>query len=218
MIGRSSKGFVVVLGACILVLLGAGVVGALTVEPAQPGDAQAGLQEAPPATVPGPPPAPIDLSAIIAPGPAGFDQIPDNRLLVGGPVDIERLAAERGDQTRTVFQETRLVNGFVRAWQKPASNELVTVRLYQFADETGAASYAKRVVQAMSKEPATTFAIPATTDTVGIDTRVDQGPNRLAYVFSRRGRVVAAIAATIAPPVEAGFLPPFARTQLSLLP
>lgn len=218
MIGRSSKGLVVVLGALILVLLGAGVVGALTVEEGQPADAEVGLKEAPPATQPGPPAAPIDLAAIIVPGPEGFDQIPDNRLLVGGPVDLEKLAAERGEQTRTVFQETRLVNGFVRAWQKPASNELVTVRLYQFADDAGAASYAKRVVQAMSKEPATTFAIPATTDTVGIDTRVDQGPNRLAYVFSRKGRVVAAIAATTAPPVEAGFLAPFARAQLSLLP
>ena len=217
MIGRSSRGLVVVLAACIAVLLGAGVVGALTVEEGEAAGADL-LNGSPPVTEPGPPPPPIDLAAVIAPGPAGFDQIPDARLLVGGPVDIERLAAERGDQTRVVFQETRLVNGFVRAWQKPGSNELVTVRLYQFADEAGATSYAKRVVQAMAKEPATTFVVPATTDTVGIDTHVDQGANRLAYVFSRTGRVVAAIAATTVPPVEAGFLAAFARTQQSLLP
>lgn len=203
------------LAACIVFLFGAGVVGALTVEE---GEAASTGSGSPPVTEPGPPAPPIDLAAVVVPGPAGFDQIPDARLLVGGPVDVERLASERGDQTKAVFQETRLVNGFVRAWQKPATGELVTVRLYQFADEAGAASYAKRVVQAMSKAPATTFVVPATTDTVGIDTRVDQGPNRLAYVFTRRGRVVAAIAATTVPPPEAGFLPPFARSQLSLLP
>ena len=207
-----------VLGACIAVLLGAGVVGALTVEEGEAGGGGVGLKGSPPITEPGPPAPPIDLATVIVAGPSGFDQIPDTRLLVGGPVDIDRLAAERGDQTRAVFQETRLVNGFVRAWQKPASSELVTVRLYQFADEAGAASYAKRVVQAMSKDPATTFVVPATNDTVGIDTHVDQGPNRLAYVFSRKGRVVAAIAATTVPPVEAGFLAPFARAQQSLLP
>ncbi|CAA9223792.1 MAG: hypothetical protein AVDCRST_MAG76-813 [uncultured Acidimicrobiales bacterium] len=196
-------------------LLGAGFVGALTVEEGEGANSGGG---SPPVIEPGPPAPPIDLAAVIVPGPAGFDQIPDARLLVGGAVDVDRLASERGDQTKTVFQETRLVNGFVRAWQKPATAELVTVRLYQFADEAGATSYSKRVVQAMSKAPATTFVVPATTDTVGIDTRVDQGPNRLAYVFSRRGRVVAAIAATTVPPLEAGFLPAFARSQLSLLP
>lgn len=192
------------------------MVGALTVEEGAAADVGAG--GGPPVTEPPPPAPPIDLAAVVVPGPAGFDQIPDSRLLVGGPVDVDRLAAERGDQTKAVFEETRLVNGFVRAWQKPATAELVTVRLYQFADEAGAASYAKRVVQAMSKAPATTFVVPATTDTVGIDTHVDQGANRLAYVFTRKGKVVAAIAATTVPPVEAGFLAPFARSQLSLLP
>ncbi|CAA9264390.1 MAG: hypothetical protein AVDCRST_MAG76-2960 [uncultured Acidimicrobiales bacterium] len=203
------------LAACIVFLFGAGVVGALTVEE---GEAASNSGGSPPVTEPGPPAPPIDLAAVIVPGPAGFDQIPDARLQVGGPVDVERLAAERGDQTKAVFQETRLVNGFVRAWQNPTTLELATVRLYQFADEAGAASYSKRVVQAMSKAPASTFVVPATTDTVGIDTRVDQGANRVAYVFTRRGRVVAAIAAASAQPVEAGFLPAFARSQLSLLP
>ena len=202
-------------GVCILLLLGAGVVGALTINE---GTSDGAGLVAGPVSEPGPPLPPIDLEAIVVPGPSGFDQIPDARLLVGGAVDIERLAVERGEQTKAVFNETRLVNGFVRAWQKPASSELVTVRLYQFADEAGAASYAKRVIAAMSKAPATTFVVPATTDTVGIDTRVDQGANRLTYVFSRKGRVVAAIAASVAPPPEAGFLAPFARSQLSLLP
>ena len=204
------------LGVCILLLLGGGVVGALTIEE-DPGDDGASLV-AGPLSEPGPPLPPIDLEAIVVPAPSGFDQIPDDRLLVGGAVDIERLAVERGEQTKAVFNETRLVNGFVRAWQKPGSSELVTVRLYQFADEAGAASYAKRVIAAMSKAPATTFVVPATTDTVGIDTRLDQGVNRLTYVFSRKGRVVAAIAASVAPPPEAGFLAPFARSQQSLLP
>ncbi|MEJ7765003.1 MAG: hypothetical protein WKF86_05865 [Acidimicrobiales bacterium] len=206
------------LAACIFVLLAGGVYGALTIEAEGPGGSGDGLGGSAPLVEPGPPAPPVDLAAVIAPGPAGFDQIPDASLLAGGPVDIERLAAERGEETRAVFQETRLVNGFIRAWQKPASGELVTVRLYQFADEKGAASYSKRVVQAMSKAPATTFVVPATDDTAGIDTHVDQGANRLAYVFARRGRVVAAIAATAAPPPEAGFLAPLARTQLELLP
>lgn len=203
------------LGTCILVLLGAGVVGALTVE--EDTDGMAGLGGAAPSE-PAPPLPPVDLEAVIVPGPSGFDQIPDARLLVGGTVDIDKLAQERGDQTRAVFRETRLINGFVRAWQRPATSELVTVRLYQFADDAGAASYAKRVISAMSKAPATTFTVPATTDTVGIDTQVQQGPNRLTYVFSRRGRVVSATAATVVPPPDAGFLPAFARNQLSLLP
>jgi len=202
----------------ILVLLCGGIVGVLTVEEEPDASTRAGGTGSPPVTRPGPSAPPIDLAAVIVPGPPSFEQIPDARLLVGGLVDLDRLAAERGEQTKAVFNETHLVNGFVRAWQKPASAELVTVRLYQFAEEAGAASYAKRVVQAMSKAPATSFVVPATTDTVGIDTHVDQGPNRLAYVFTRRGRVVAAIAATTAPPLEAGFLAPFARAQLSNLP
>ncbi len=205
------------LAACIAVLLGAGVVGALTIEEGEAG-ADLGLNGSPPVTEPGPPAPPIDLAAVIVPGPPGFDQIPDARLEAGGPVNADRLAAERGEQTKLVFQETRLVNGFVRAWQKQGSAERVTVRLYQFADDAGAASYVKRVAQPMSREPATTFVVPATTDTVGIDTHVDDGANRLAFVFSRKGRVVAAIAAASAPPVEAGFLAPLARSQLSLLP
>jgi len=204
------------LGACILALLGAGVVGVLIVDEAD-GDAGPGGGVAAPSE-PAPPLPPIDLEAIVVPGPSGFDQIPDARLLVGGNVDLEKLALERGDQTAAVFKETRLVNGFVRAWQKPDTSELVTVRLYQFADDAGAASYAKRVTAAMSKPPATTFNVPATTDTVGIDTQVQQGANRLAYVFSRKGRVVSAIAATVVPPPDVGFLAPFARSQLALLP
>lgn len=188
-------------------------MGALTVDE-DPGASRSGSGP----TEPGPPPAPIDLAAVIVPGPAGFDQIPDTRLLVGGAVDIERLAVERGEKTREVFRQTRLVNGYVRAWQKPTTAELVTVRLYQFADDAGATAYAKRVVAAMSKAPATTYTVPATTDTVGIDTRVQQGANRLTFVVSRRGRVVSAIAAAVVPPPEGGFLVPFARSQLSLLP
>ena len=205
-----------ILGACILALLGAGVVGVLIVDEAD-GDAGPGGGVAAPSE-PAPPLPPIDLEAIVVPGPSGFDQIPDARLLVGGNVDLEKLALERGDQTAAVFKETRLVNGFVRAWQKPDTSELVTVRLYQFADDAGAASYAKRVTAAMTKPPATTFNVPATTDTVGIDTQVQQGANRLAYVFSRKGRVVSAIAATAVPPPDVGFLAPFARSQLALLP
>ncbi len=60
--------------------------------------------------------------------------------------------------------------------------------------------------------------MPATDDTVGIDTQTAQGANRLVYVVGRKGRVVTAIAATVAPPPDAGFLPPLARSQLSLLP
>jgi len=204
------------LGACIVLLLGAGVVGALTVDEGG-GRGGSGRGVAAPSE-PAPPLPPIDLEAIVVPGPPGFDQIPDARLLVGGNVDLEKLALERGEQTTAVFLETRLVNGFVRAWQKQDTGELVTVRLYQFADGAGATSYAKRVIAAMSKRPATTFNVPATTDTVGIDTQVQQGANRLSYVFSRKGRVVSAIAATVIPPPEAGFLAPFARSQLALLP
>jgi len=207
---------VAILGAFILALLGAGVVGVLIVDEADGGGGTGGGVATP--SEPGPPLPPIDLEAIVVPGPSGFDQIPDTRLLVGGNVDLEKLALERGDQTTAVFKETRLVNGFVRAWQKPDTAELVTVRLYQFADDAGAASYAKRVTSAMSKPPATTFNVPATTDTVGIDTQVQQGANRLSYVFSRKGRVVSAIAATVIPPPDAGFLAPFARSQLALLP
>lgn len=218
------------LGACILLLLANGIVGALTVEEAEPAAATRVVQSGPPPlSEPAPPPAPLDLAAVVVPGPPGFDQIPDAsqvavpgdsgaRRPIGGPVDIERLVAERGDQARAVFGETRLVNGFVRAWQKPSSSELVTVRLYQFEDAAGATSYATRVIEAMSKAPATTFPVPATENTAGIDTHVDQGPNRLAYVVARRGRVVAAIAANATPPPEAGFLPALARAQLSLLP
>ncbi|MEO5680027.1 MAG: hypothetical protein ABIS47_10200 [Acidimicrobiales bacterium] len=215
---RSTWGAVAGLGACIVVLLGAGVVGALTIEEST---AAAGAGAGPaPAVEPGPPGPPIDLAAIVVGGPPGFDQIPDAGLRVGGTVDVERLAAERtdSDQAREVFQETRLVSGFVRAWQKPSSAELVTVRLYQFADEAGAKSYAKRLTAAMAKAPATTFVVLAATDTVGIDTHVQQGANRLAFVFSRHGRVVAAIAAAVAPPLEEGVLAPLARSQLSLLP
>jgi len=214
--GRSTWSIVAILGACILALLGAGVVGVLTVDEAD-GDGPGGGGVAAPSE-PAPPQPPIDLEAIVVPGPSGFDQIPDARLLVGGNVDLEKLAVERGEQTTAVFKETQLVNGFVRAWQKPDTSELVTVRLYQFANDAGAASYAKRVTAAMSKPPATTFNVPATTDTVGIDTQVQQGANRLTYVFSRKGRVVSAIAATVIPPPDAGFLAPFARSQLALLP
>lgn len=217
------------LGACILLLLATGIVGALTVEENKAGGGTQVVQSgSPPVTVPAPPAPPIDLGAVVVPGPPGFDQIPDSsevastdagpRRAIGGPVDIERLVSERGEQARAVFAETRLVNGFVRAFQKPSSSELVTVRLYQFEDAAGATAYATRVIAAMSKAPATTFTVPATDNTTGIDTQVDRGANRLAYVVTRRGRVVAAIAATAAPPPEAGFLSALARAQLSMLP
>ena len=208
------------LGACIVVLLGGGVVGALTVEEDEAGgDGTTTLipSEPPPQV---PPPPPIDLGAIVVPGPSGFDQIPDSRLPVGGAADTERLASERTDQARSkaVFAETGLVNGFVRAWQKPSTGELVTVRLYQFATPEGARAYSSAVVNAMNVPPATTFQVPATEDTIGIDTQVAQGANRLVYVVGRKGRVVAAVAATVVPPPDAGFLPPMVRNQLSLLP
>ncbi len=206
------------LAVCVVVLLGVGGYAAATFEEeTDPGVLSlvpGSIAEAPPA------PPPIDLGAVIVPGPSGFDQIPDARLLVGGEADVDELAAERSDQTRSraVFVETGLVGGFVRAWQKPASLELVTVRLYQFNDADGAKSYASKVVAAMSAAPATTFTVPATTDTTGIDTQVAQGSNRLVYVVGRKGRLVAAIAATVVPPPDDGFLAPFARSQLSLLP
>ncbi len=207
---------------CILVLLGAGVVGALTVEEDEGvGDGATSLNvpgEAPPAQEP--PPPPIDLGAVVVPGPAGFDQIPDSRLAVGGAADVDRLASERTDQARSkaVFAETGLVSGFVRAWQKPSTGELVTVRLYQFATPDGARLYASKVVAAMNVAPAGSFPVPATDETTGIDTQVAQGANRLVYVVGRKGRVVAAVAATVVPPPDAGFLPPLVRSQLSLLP
>ena len=212
----------VTLAVCIVLLLGAGVAGALTVDGDESATDAAGVgvpAEAPPAA-PGPAQPPVELAAIVVPGPAGFDQIPDGKLLVGGAADLDRLAAERTDEARAraVFAETGLVNGFVRAWQKPATSELVTVRLYQFNTDEGAKAYAAKVVAAMSAAPATTFTVPATTETVGIDTQLAQGANRLAYVVGRKGRVVAAIAATLVPPPEAGFLPPLSRAQLSLLP
>ena len=216
---RSSRGIVAALGVCIVTLLGAGVVGALTIdeEPASPTElAVPGSVVEQPAQVE----PPIDLAAVIVGGPPGFDQIPDDRLLVGGAADVDRLAAERSDQARSkaVFLETGLVNGFVRAWQKPSTGELVTVRLYQFKTADGAKSYANRIVSAMSKAPASTFPVPATENTTGIDTQTVQGPNKVVYVVSRKNRVVAAIAATVAPPPEAGFLPPLARSQQTLLP
>jgi hypothetical protein len=213
---------VAVLAACIVLLLGAGVVGALTVDPDEnaggttPVDAGA----LSPAIEPAPVAPPIDLATVVVGGPPGFDQIPDARLLVGGDADVERLAAERSnkDHSKRVFAETGLISGFVRAWQRPSTSELVTVRLYQFKNAEGAKGYADTVITAMSAAPASTFNVPATTDTVGIDTQMAQGANRVAYVVSRRGRVVAAIAATVVPPPDAGFLAPFARSQLSLLP
>lgn len=207
------------LGVCIALLLSTGVAAAFTIDdeeaasgvvrvPPKPGAGE--VQQAPP----------IDLAAVVVPGPPGFDQIPDARLLVGGAATIDRLVTERTDQVRAraVFTENRLVGGFVRAWQKPSSAELVTVRLYQFADPDGARAYATQVISAMSGAPATTFSVPATTDTVGIDSQIPQGSNKLVYVVERKGRVVAAIAATLVPPPEAGFLAPLARSQLSLLP
>ena len=213
----------VALAACIVVLLGAGVAGALTVDEEAEPSAQATPADVPgtsPLAEPVPSAPPLDLATVVVPAPAGFDQIPDARLLVGGAADVNRLAAERTDEerARAVFAETGLVNGFVRAWQKPGSNELVTVRLYQFATQDGAKAYASKVVAAMSAAPATTFVVPATTDTVGIDTQIPQGANRLVYVVGRKGRVVAAVAATVVPPPDAGFVAPLARSQLSLLP
>jgi hypothetical protein len=211
-------GGVAALAACIVVLLGAGVVGALTIEE----EADVATDLAVPSTVvqEAPVEPPLDLSTVVVGGPPGFDQIPDDRLLVGGAADLDRLAAERSDQTRSkaVFVETGLVNGFVRAWQKPSTAELVTVRLYQFKTADGAKSYANRIVSAMSNPPATTFPVPATDNTTGIDTQTAQGANKVVYVVSRKNRVVSAIAATVAPPPEAGFLPPLARSQQTLLP
>lgn len=207
------------LAACIVVLLGAGVVGALTVDEEEAGSTALDVPGAPvSSTVP--PAPPIDLATVVVGGPPGFDQIPDARLVVGGAADLDKLAAERSDQARSkaVFEETGLVSGFVRAWQKPATSELVTVRLYQFGTADGAKSYATKVIAAMSLAPATTFTVPATDNTTGIDTQVAQGANRVVYVVGRKGRVVAAIAATVVPPPDAGFLPPLARSQLSLLP
>ena len=220
MAGKSTWGAVAALAACIVLLLGAGVVGALTVEDEA---TEAGTTSTLPGASPlepAPVQPPLDLAALIVGGPSGFDQIPDARLLVGGPADADRLAAERSDQARSkaVFAETGLVNGFVRAWQRPQTSELVTVRLYQFTSDDGAKSYASKVIAAMSVAPATTFPVPATENTTGIDTQVTQGTNKVVYVVSRKGRVVAAIAATVVPPPEAGFLPPLARSQLSLLP
>lgn len=210
---------VAALAACIVLLLGAGVVGALTVEEDEAGSRSLDVSSAPIAST-APPAPPIDLAAVVVGGPPGFDQIPDARLVVGGAADVDTLAAERSDQARSkaVFEEAGLVSGFVRAWQKPATSELATVRLYQFATADGAKSYATKVIAAMSAAPATTFKVPATDNTTGIDTQVAQGANRVAYVVGRKGRVVAAIAATVAPPPDAGFLPPLARSQLSLLP
>jgi len=213
---------VVALGVGIALLLGGGVVGALTIDEESPGEASALTVPAsiPPAEAVDAPPPPLDLGTVVVGGPPGFDQIPDGKLLVGGAADLDRLAAERTDQVRSkaVFIETGLVSGFVRAWQKPSTAELVTVRLYQFKDADGAKAYATKVVAAMSVPPATTFKVPATDDTVGIDTQVAQGANRLAYVVGRRGKLVAAIAATVVPPPDSGFLPPLARSQLSQLP
>ena len=207
------------LAACIVLLLGTGVVGAFTIDQ-QKAAGRGGRASAVPTSLPPPPPPPVDLGAIVVPGPTGFDRIPDATLLVGGAADADRLVVERTDQTRAraVFTETGLVSGFVRAWQRPSTSELVTVRLYQFTTPEGAKAYATKVISAMSTAPARTFVVPATTDTTGIDSQVAQGPNRLVYVVERKGRVVAALAATLTPPPEAGFLAPMARSQLSLLP
>lgn len=208
------------LGASIVALLGGGVVGALTVEEDEGGGGGTALEMPSAEPPPQQPLAPIDLGAVVVPGPSGFDQIPDSRLPVGGAADIDRLASERSEQTKAkaVFAETGLLGGFVRAWQKPSTGELVTVRLYQFGTPDGARSYAARVVSAMNVPPAMTFAVPATDDTTGIDTQVAQGANRLVYVVGRKGRVVAAVAATVIPPPDASFLPPLVRSQLALLP
>lgn len=198
-------------------LLGAGVVGVISVEGAvEVGPAAAAGVDAP--SIPSPPL--IDLGALMVPPPAGFDQIPDARLVVGGSADAERLVAERSDKerSRAVFLETGLLSGYVRAWQRPSTAELVTVRLYQFKDAEGARSYANRIVAVMLTAPATKFTIPAATGAVGIDTQVAQGANRLVYVVGRKDRLVAAIAATVVPPPDGGFLALMARSQLSLLP
>lgn len=206
------------LAACIVILLGAGVVGSVTIEekPEAADEQVAAVVDQEPAPVE----PPLDLSTVVVGGPPGFDQIPDARLLVGGTADIDRLAAERADQVRSkaVFAETGLVSGFVRAWQKPSTAELVTVRLYQFKTADGAKSYASRIITAMSAPPATTFPVPATENTTGIDTQTNQGANKVVYVVSRKNRVVAAIAASVVLPPDAGFVPPLARSQLSLLP
>jgi len=208
------------IGACIAVLLGAGVVAALTVDEKDGGGGRSVGVSNQPVAEQGPAAPLIDLAAVVVPAPSGFDQIPDARLIVGGAATTDRLAAERVDQARAraMFTETGLVSGFVRAWQRPSTAEFVTVRLYQFANPDGAKAYAKRVIAAMSAAPATTFTVPATTDTVGIDSHIPQGANRLVYVLERKDRVVAAIAATLVPPPEAGFLAPMARSQLSMLP
>jgi len=208
------------IGACIAVLLGAGVVAALTVDEKDGGGGRSVGVSNQPVAEQGPAAPLIDLAAVVVPAPSGFDQIPDARLIVGGAATTDRLAAERADQARAraMFTETGLVSGFVRAWQRPATAEFVTVRLYQFTNPDGAKAYAKRVIAAMSAAPATTFTVPATTDTVGIDSHIPQGANRLVYVLERKDRVVAAIAATLVPPPEAGFLAPMARSQLSMLP
>jgi len=210
------------LAACIAVLLGTGVVAALTIDE-RPAGGQ-GRSGGPTTTVPvgqlGPTLPPLDLGSLVVGGPPGFDQISDSKLLVGGAASLDRLAVERADQNRAraVFAETGLVSGFVRAWQKPATSELVTVRLYLFSNPEGAKAYANKVISAMTAPPATRFNVPATSDTIGIDSQIPQGANRLVYVVGRKGRVVAAIASTLVPPPEAGFLPPMARSQLSLLP
>jgi len=221
-VAAESRRAVVALAVCIVVLLGAGVTGALTVEEEASGQSRPSVAASAksPSAEPAPAPAPIDLGAVVVPGPAGFDQIPDAKLLVGGAVTGARLAAERADQTRAqaLFTETRLVSGFVRAWQRPSTSELVTVRLYEFAGPDGAKAYATKVIAAMTGAPASTFNVPATDDTVGIDSHARQGPNRLMYVIQRKGRLVAAFAAALAAPPEAGPLGPLARSQQSLLP
>jgi len=215
---------VAALATCIVVLLGTGVAAALTVDEQEAAGQDNRIPTVPTSTPPtgelGPRVPPVDLGALVTGGPPGFDQIPDAKLLVGGAADIDRLAAERADQSRAraVFAETGLVGGYVRAWQKPSTGELVTVRLYQFKNAEGAKAYATRVTTAMAAAPATSFTVPATSDTIGIDSQVAQGTNRIVYVVGRKGRVVAAIAATLVPPPESGFLAPFARAQLSLLP
>jgi len=219
-VAGASRRAIPALATCIAVLLVGGVAAALTVDQPKAGGRGRAAQVVatkPPEAAPAPP---IDLAAVVVPGPVGFDQIPDTSLVVGGAVSVDKLAAERPDPSRAqaVFAETGLVGGFVRAWQRPSTAELVTVRLYQFASPDGAKAYATRAIGAMAAPPATTFIVPATTDTVGIDSQVPQGSNRVVYVFERKGRVVAAIAATLVPPPDGGFLPPMARSQLSLLP
>jgi len=212
----------VALAVCVAVLLCTGVAAAFVVGNEAPAGQSrpARVPSALPAGEAGPSVPLIDLGAVVVGGPPGFEQFPDAKLLVGGAAGVERLAAERADQTRAraIFTETGLVGGFVRAWQRPTTAELVTVRLYQFNNAEGAKTYANKVITAMSVAPATKFTVPATSDTTGIDSQVVQGANRLVYVVGRKGRVVAAIAATRGPPPEGGFLPPLARSQLSLLP